>query len=233
MQAIHTRLALGMVLATMTWVAPAAAQSTDELLAMDNGSLRDEIAKRYDAALAQTQDPGVVSADNSRFVWASQAKAQCGIALGFLKSGTKDPISVGKCADAYDRMQGIVATPAVIMTPPPPVACNKGPFIVFFDWDRSDISAEAASILDNAVATYAGCANAPIAIAGFTDRSGSDAYNQGLALRRADAARAYLEGRGIASSSITAQGFGEANPRVPTADGVRELQNRRVEITIQ
>ena len=37
--------------------------------------------------------------------------------------------------------------------------------------------------------------------------------------------------RGVPAGAITSQGFGETNNRVPTADGVRELQNRRVEIT--
>ena len=109
--------------------------------------------------------------------------------------------------------------------------CNKGPYIVFFDWDRSDITAEAAPVLDNTVTSYAECAGALITLSGFADRSGGDAYNQALSERRAEAVRAYLTARGVATTAITAQGFGEANPRVPTADGVRELQNRRVEIT--
>ena len=116
--------------------------------------------------------------------------------------------------------------------PPPPVAvCNKGPYIVFFDWDKSDITPEAAATLDSAVTAYANCNNVPIMLAGYADRSGTPKYNQGLSERRNASVRAYLTSRGIANSAITSQGFGENNPRVPTADGVRELQNRRVEIT--
>jgi len=115
--------------------------------------------------------------------------------------------------------------------PPPPPVCNKGPYIVFFDWDKSDITPEAASILDSAVTAYANCANVPIMLAGYADRSGTPKYNQGLSERRNASVRAYLSSRGIADGAITGQGFGENNPRVPTADGVRELQNRRVEIT--
>jgi outer membrane protein OmpA-like peptidoglycan-associated protein len=102
---------------------------------------------------------------------------------------------------------------------------------VFFDWDRSDITPEAATILDNAVSAYGNCANVPIMLAGHTDRSGSVQYNMGLAERRNDSVRTYLTSRGIPGGSITGQAFGESMPRVPTADGVRELQNRRVEIT--
>lgn len=210
----------------------AAQEAGGNLIDLDRGALRQEIGSRYDAALALTRDAAVVGADNSRFLWASQAKAQCGIALGFLKSGTKDPVSVGKCVDAALRMQ---QAPAVVAVPEVPTVgtCNKGPYIVFFDWDRSDITAEAAPVLDNTVTAYRDCGSAPIAVAGYADRSGGDGYNQALSERRAEAVRAYLAARGIAAGSITAQGFGEANPRVPTADGVRELQNRRVEITVQ
>ena len=109
--------------------------------------------------------------------------------------------------------------------------CNQGPYIVFFDFDRSDITPEAATILDNAVTAYANCNNVPIMLAGHTDRAGTVQYNLGLAARRNDSVREYLVGNGIPAARITSEAFGEANPRVPTADGVREPQNRRVEIT--
>jgi outer membrane protein OmpA-like peptidoglycan-associated protein len=116
--------------------------------------------------------------------------------------------------------------------PPPPVArCNQGPYIVFFDWDKSDITPEAATILNNAVTAYGNCGTAAIMLAGHTDRSGSNQYNQGLAERRNASVRTYLTGRGIPQARISSQAFGESMPRVPTADGVRELQNRRVEIS--
>ncbi len=68
-------------------------------------------------------------------------------------------------------------------------------------------------------------------LAGYTDRSGTPKYNMGLSERRNTSVRSYLNARGIPDGSISSQAFGESNPRVPTADGVRELQNRRVEIT--
>ncbi|MBV9932614.1 MAG: OmpA family protein, partial [Alphaproteobacteria bacterium] len=96
---------------------------------------------------------------------------------------------------------------------------------------KSDITPQAAAILDNAAASYQTCGNAQVMIAGHTDRSGSDQYNMGLGQRRADAVRAYLAGHGIPDGVITTQSFGESRPLVETADGVREPQNRRVEIT--
>ena len=115
--------------------------------------------------------------------------------------------------------------------PPPEVVCSPGPFIVFFEWDKSDITPEAASILDNAVTQYQSCGNAQVMLAGHADRSGSASYNVGLSQRRADAVKAYLTSKAIPESVISTEAFGESRPRVDTADGVREVQNRRVEVT--
>jgi outer membrane protein OmpA-like peptidoglycan-associated protein len=120
--------------------------------------------------------------------------------------------------------------------PPPPgpvpvaASCNRGPFITFFDWDKADITADAASILDSAIQAYGNCNSVAIALAGYTDSSGTPAYNLGLAARRDQAVAGYLASHGVPSAAITSRAFGEANQRVPTADGVHELQNRRVEI---
>lgn len=123
--------------------------------------------------------------------------------------------------------------PPVVVAPPPPPrpTCNTGPYIVFFDFDRSDITAEAASILNNAVTAYANCGNARVMLAGHTDTSGRATYNEALAERRNASVRSYMTGRGVAAGQITGEAFGESQPRVPTADGVREAQNRRVEVT--
>jgi OmpA-OmpF porin, OOP family len=125
--------------------------------------------------------------------------------------------------------------PAPEPTPVPPapvvVPCSPGPFIVFFEWDKSDITPEAASILDNAISQYANCGNAQVMLAGHADRSGSAKYNVGLSQRRADAVKAYMVAHSIPEGVISEQAFGESRPRVETADGVREVQNRRVEIT--
>ena len=128
--------------------------------------------------------------------------------------------------------------PAPVWTPAPepaPVApvvqCTPGPYIVFFDWDKSDITPEAASILDNAISNYQNCGNSQVMLAGHADKSGKASYNVGLSQRRADSVKAYLTSRGISGGVISTEAFGESRPRVDTADGVRELQNRRVEVT--
>ncbi len=115
--------------------------------------------------------------------------------------------------------------------PPPQVQCNTGPYIVFFEFDRSDISPEAANILNNAVTAYANCGTARVMLAGHTDSAGAAQYNMALAGRRNEAVRGYMTSRGVSAGQISGEAFGETQPRVPTADGVREAQNRRVEVT--
>ncbi len=139
-------------------------------------------------------------------------------------------------------VQEVVAPPPppqveeVIAPPPPPppppvVECNTGPYIVFFDWDKSDLTTSAMSTLDTAVAQYGNCGNARVMLAGHADKSGKPAYNVGLSQRRNTSVRGYLESHGISGGVITTDALGETTPRVPTEDGVREQQNRRVEVT--
>jgi OOP family OmpA-OmpF porin len=123
--------------------------------------------------------------------------------------------------------------PPVVEAPPPPPArvCTPGPYVVFFEWNKSDITSDASSVLDNAVTAYGDCGQAQVMLAGYTDTSGTPKYNLGLSQRRADAVAGYLTSKGIPAGVISTKAFGESNLRVQTADGVRELQNRRVEIT--
>ena len=124
------------------------------------------------------------------------------------------------------------APPAPAPLPPcPPAAVTPGPFLVFFDWDKSLVTAEAAAILDRAAEQYAATGQTSVQLAGHADKSGKDAYNVALSQRRADAVKAYLATKGVPDGAIATEAFGESRPLVDTADGVREPQNRRVEIT--
>lgn len=216
--------------------AMAQADAASSLMAMDGSSLRSEISNRYDAALTLTRDAATVSADSSRFMWASQAKAQCGIALGFLKSGTKDPVSIGKCVDAHLRMQEMPPLPPPL-APPPVVlleACKQSiAGIVFFDWDSAVPSAEASQTIGATAQYLKTCGWSGLVVTGHTDRSGSDGYNDALSMRRAQAVSAMLASNGVPSEQLTVTGRGESEPKVPTPDGERTPQNRRVEIMVK
>ncbi len=104
---------------------------------------------------------------------------------------------------------------------------------MFFDWDRYDLTARARQIIAEAAANVAHVQVTRIEVNGYTDLSGPPAYNQKLSVRRAEAVAAELVRDGVSRSLITAQGFGMSNPLVPTALGVREPQNRRVEIILK
>jgi OOP family OmpA-OmpF porin len=120
--------------------------------------------------------------------------------------------------------------PAPPVVAPPPVART---FLVFFDWDRADLTTRAKEIIAEAANASRTVQTTRIEVQGHADRSGSDAYNMRLSRRRADNVAAELVRRGVARNIITIQAFGESRPLVPTADGVREPQNRRVEIILR
>ncbi|MBA4759884.1 OmpA family protein, partial [Sphingosinicella sp.] len=114
--------------------------------------------------------------------------------------------------------------------PPPPPPPTPGPFIVFFDFDKSDITTDAADILNRAAQAYKETGQASVTLAGHADAAGPADYNVGLSQRRADAVRKYLVGQGVPETAVASEAFGETRLLVETADGVREPQNRRVEI---
>lgn len=120
--------------------------------------------------------------------------------------------------------------PPPYLPPPPPTAVQLGPFLVFFDWDSSVITAEAAQVLDHAAQQYAATGGASIVLAGHADASGPEAYNSGLSQRRADAVRDRLAALGLPANAIATESYGESRLMVVTPDGVPEPQNRRVEI---
>src|SRR5919112_4066497 len=106
-------------------------------------------------------------------------------------------------------------------------------FMVFFDWDRSNLSQQALTTIGQAAAAFKSKGNARITATGHTDTSGPEAYNMALSLRRANAVKDALVREGVPAQAITVIGRGEQGLLVQTSDGVREPQNRRVEIVIQ
>ncbi|MDB5366797.1 MAG: hypothetical protein JWM77_2724 [Rhodospirillales bacterium] len=114
----------------------------------------------------------------------------------------------------------------------PPAARVEAPrsYLVFFDFDRSDLTPEASNIVRTAADNAKSGNVTRIEVTGHADRSGSDQYNLRLSQRRAQTVQAELVRDGIPADQISVQAKGESQPLVPTADGVREPQNRRVEI---
>jgi outer membrane protein OmpA-like peptidoglycan-associated protein len=118
--------------------------------------------------------------------------------------------------------------PAVAAAPVP-----ARTYLVFFDWDKADLTDRARQIIGDAATTARKVQRTTIEVAGHADRSGTPQYNQKLSQRRADVVANELVRQGIAREEIAITAFGETKPLVATADGVREPQNRRVEIVLR
>jgi OmpA-OmpF porin, OOP family len=119
--------------------------------------------------------------------------------------------------------------PAAPAPPPPPVLARKV-FLVFFDWDKDTITPEGRAIIAQAADAWRAGGNVTIQVTGYTDASGSAGYNQRLSERRANNVANALAQSGVPRQAMVVSGRGKNDQRVPTADGVREPQNRRVEI---
>jgi len=117
--------------------------------------------------------------------------------------------------------------------PPPPAPTPARTYLVFFDWDRADLTERARQIVAEAAQASTHVQTTRIEVNGYTDLSGTAAYNQRLSVRRAQSVEAELVKDGVPASEISIHGYGESNPLVPTAKGVREPQNRRVEIILK
>jgi OmpA-OmpF porin, OOP family len=126
-----------------------------------------------------------------------------------------------------------VATPAPAPAPvAAPAPAPARTYLVFFDWDKADLNARARQIIAEAAQASTRVAVTRIEVNGNADRTGSAAYNQTLSVRRAQNVAAELVRLGVPQNVITVQGFGDTRPLVPTGPGVREPQNRRVEIIL-
>ena len=128
------------------------------------------------------------------------------------------------------------ATPAPAPTPapPPPVAAQKVTYAAdaFFDFDKSVLKAEGRAKLDDLVSKIQGINLEVIIAVGHTDSVGSDAYNQRLSVRRAEAVKAYLVSKGIERNRIYTEGKGEKQPVADNRTAEGRAKNRRVEVEV-
>jgi OOP family OmpA-OmpF porin len=190
----------------------------------DLTSARSRLTQVLDGG-ARDSNPEVAARAQRAFdCWVHEAKENLGDA------------HVAPCRDEFSQAMGVLeAKPKVEAAPPPQPAAPAAPstYTVLFDWNRADITAPGKAVLDQVLADAAKQATVNISATGYTDLSGSEEYNQKLSLLRADAVRDYLIKGGIPAERITVAGRGEADPAVPTAEGVREQANRRVEIILQ
>lgn len=117
---------------------------------------------------------------------------------------------------------------ALAAQPPAPLY-----FRLFFETGTAVLNAESKSRLPEVISAAQNRKHARISVIGHTDRSGGAEINERIALQRAEEIRTLLINEGLPSEVIKARSHGEHDNLIPTADGVSEAQNRRVEINIR
>ena len=172
----------------------------------------------------------------------AQAKFDCWVEQQE-ESWSKDVPCKSQFHDALKALQDVVgkkpveeAFPAPVTEMPKgePVAVEQAMFIVFFDWDKNDITASANDVLDAVAQEIRSRKDiSGIVVVGHTDTSGGVAYNKKLSLRRAEAVKNGLVARGVDAAKLRVEGRGKTDLLVQTADGVREPANRRAQITLE
>ena len=161
-----------------------------------------------------------------------EAKNQCGIALGFMKSGTRDADSINKCDDFVARLSAPPPPPVpAAASAPPALDCTAPAVSIFFDWNMDTPLPEGAATISQVTQSAAQCGWTRFGITGYTDTSGGTGYNDALSLRRAQNVAGLMAQGGIAMDAMTVSGLGETQLKIETADNVREPMNRRVEVT--
>ena len=105
-------------------------------------------------------------------------------------------------------------------------------YIVFFDFDKSNLTEKAQEVVAEAVKTAKANGFVKVLVVGHTDTVGSDSYNQALSVRRAQAVKDEMVREGMDGDGISIEGKSFHDPLVPTGPGVREPQNRRAVIDL-
>ena len=131
----------------------------------------------------------------------------------------------------FDLQRDTPMAPPIKSEPPVQPKAPKQ-FIVFFGFDKSNLTPEASRVVNEAAAAAKEYGSASIKVVGHTDTSGSPSYNQALSMRRSQAVKDGLAANGIPASAISTAGRGESELMVQTGDGVKEPQNRRATIDL-
>ncbi len=163
---------------------------------------------------------------NYRYLWVGGAELQ---AHAFWPSSEMD---LEKHTITVGFRYGYSEPPVVVVLPDVVEPVRAKEFIIFFGFNKCNITAEADAVLSEAASSAKSGGGASVRIVGHTDTSGSNAYNQKLSECRANATKSNLVGKGVSEGSISTSGKGETELMVQTGDRVKEPQNRRATINV-
>ncbi len=179
------------------------------------------------------QMPGLSLTADYRFMMLTQSRNYPDI-YGFTGHFGQESSHTFTIGLRYQLFNAPVMAPAP--APAPTVAPAPAPaktYLVFFDWNKYDLTPRATQIIAEAASDSKTTKVTKITVSGYTDTSGTATYNQGLSVRRAKAVAVKLMADGVPASEISIFAYGETHLLVPTGPGVREPQNRRVEIVLK
>ncbi len=180
--------------------------------------------------------PGLSFTVEYRFIGLANSRKYTGSSAGLPLSFKVDHEYNNSVMAGLRYAFGVAAPMAPAPAPAPMAAPAPAPaktYLVFFDWDKYDLTPRATQIIAQAAADSHSEQTTTIDVSGYTDTSGTPGYNMGLSERRAKSVAAQLVTDGVPESEISIHAFGETHLLVPTGPGVREPQNRRVEIVLQ
>jgi OOP family OmpA-OmpF porin len=159
----------------------------------------------------------------------AQARFDCWVERAEKGDAADESVCRTQFYAALDQVTAALNKPEPV-APKLPDELHTAMFLVFFDWNKSQVTGSGDQVLDTVAAEARRLHAHHINIVGNADLSGTDRYNEKLSLLRARAVEEELVRRGIAPDMITITAHGDSTPLVPTGRGVREPANRRAEI---
>lgn len=168
---------------------------------------------------------GLLSGDDAT---ERRQRALVGAGVGGLAGG-----AIGNYQDRQERAlrERMAGTGVDVVRQGDNITLNM-PGAITFAFDRAELQPQFYPVLNDLARTLNEYNQTVIEVAGHTDNVGSDAYNQELSVRRANAVAAYLTGQGVMQQRIITVGAGESRPVAPNDSEQGRAQNRRVEITL-
>ncbi len=203
---------------------------------------RAELVSALDGGGRNLAPRSAAVAQTSFDCWVSQAEGSWNSTRP-CKDQFSQAMTMLKSAVAGGMPSDVPVAPAAAPGSPVPVAdASKGEvvpvqqaaFMVFFDWDRHDLTQSAQDVLEALTGELKARKDVKqVVVVGHADTSGPEKYNMKLSMKRADAVRGAIISRGYPPQQIRTEARGETDLLIKTPDNVRQPENRRAQITLE